>query len=155
MFHAHLFHNFWRTPFLSMRFQCHIISLYINDIIYTWFFVWKHVLNIAWQVVEKEFSLYTLWRIFWDKYLSFTSNPWDCFCVYRIVYVVHLLHLSEDGGSLITLGSILVVSFIIRYFVKLVLHLRLVVSVILDHRLFVKSISAKSIRKTYIYIPIG
>jgi hypothetical protein len=62
-----------------MMFQCHIIC--INDIIYTWFFVWniytiivinwslkKHVLHISWQVVEKEFSLYTLWRIFWDEY---------------------------------------------------------------------------------------
>jgi hypothetical protein len=35
-------------------------------------------------------------------------------------------------------STILVVSFIVRYFVKLVLHLRLVVSMILDLGLFVK-----------------
>ena len=63
-------------------FQCHIIC--INDIIYTWFFVWniytiivinwslkKHVLNISWQFVEKEFSLYTLDEYFrWAEYAA-------------------------------------------------------------------------------------
>ena len=41
-------------------------------------------------------------------------------------------------GAVLTLGPILIGSFIVRYFVKLVLHLRLVVSVILDLRLFAK-----------------
>ena len=41
-------------------------------------------------------------------------------------------------GAVLTLGPILIGSFIVRYFVKLVLHLRMVVSVILDLRLFAK-----------------